>query len=118
MPAYPYVQSPGLLIAAIVALVIGVLLKRWSSRNSMTSLMADSAKSAAFAAVRSGKVPQMPAELGAKIADFQAEKTNVGRAKKAAGYGFRHFLAQIFGLVGLIAILGGLMLGVLSLFWR
>ena len=118
MPQFPYVHSWPLLIAAVAALVIGIALRRWASRNSLTTMLASGAKDAAFASLKSGRMPEMPSGIGAKLTDLRETRSNVGRATKVAGYGFRHFLAQVFGIAGLVSIVAGLGLGALSVFWR
>ena len=118
MPAYPYIHSWPLAIAAVAVLAIGILLRRFAARHSMTGLIASSARDAAFASLKARKMPEVPGALGAKFTDLRDTQSNVGRAKKVAGYGIRHFLAQAFGIAGLVAIVAGLALGVLSVFWR
>jgi hypothetical protein len=113
----PAIASPRLLIAGLIALVVGWLFRGWASRNSLTSLGVDAAKSAAFNSIKSGQVPSVPNELTDKFNELK-NASNVDRAKKVAGYGIRHFIASFVGIAGLVLILAGLVMGALGIFWK
>lgn len=50
--------------------------------------------------------------------ELAAEKSNVGRAKKAGGMALRHVMAKVMGIGGLIGMFGGLALAAAGVFWH
>lgn len=119
MPAIPYVHRPGLLLAGTIAFLVGWLLRRWASRNDMASLVTDAVTGAAWQAMKNREMPQMPGEITAKLDEFQSPgSSHTGKAKKAAGYAFRHFLAQIVSIAGWIGLLCGAALIAASVLWK
>ncbi len=118
MLALPTIHRPGLLLAGLGIFVMGWLLRRWASRHDMMGMVTGAATGAAWQAVKGRKVPDMPSELKSKMQEFQDEGSNVGRAKKAAGYAARHFIAQVVGLAGWVGLLGGLALMAAGVFWK
>ena len=117
MPAIPYVHRPSLLLVGIAIFIVGWLLRRWAARHDMMGMVTGAVTGAAWQAVKNRKVPDMPGELTSKMQEFQAEGSNVGKAKKAAGYAARHFIAQVAGLAGWIGLLGGFVLMAASVLW-
>lgn len=113
----PAIASPKLLIAGLIALIIGWMFRRWAQRNSLTALSVDAAKAAAWSSVKSGQMPVVPDDVAQRFNELKGA-SNVGRAKKVAGYGIRHFLATFVGLAGWIMIAGGLAMGALGIFWK
>lgn len=114
----PSIASPTLLIAGIVLLVIGWLLRGWASRHDLTSIATDAATGAAWDAVKKRGLPEMPAEVSGRLEEFKAEASSLGRAKKVAGYAARHVVAQVAGVAGWIGLLAGLVLVPLGVFWK
>jgi hypothetical protein len=118
MPAMPHIANPWLLIAGLVLLILGVMLRRWASRHDLMSAVAGGVKSAAFDAVRTGGKSLKGNPLTDKLQQVAAEGSHAGKAKKVAGFAVRHFVAQVAGIAGLIGILGGLALAAAGAFWR
>jgi hypothetical protein len=118
MPALPTIAHPMLLIAGIVAIVVGFLLRRWASRHDLTAALAGGVKKAAFDTVRSKGANLKDNPLAAKLHQVAAEGSHTGKAKVAAGLALKHFIAQAVGIAGLVAMLGGLAAVVAGLFWK
>jgi hypothetical protein len=118
MPVIPYVHRPSLLLIGLAVFIVGWLLRRWAARHDMMGMVTGAATGAAWQAVKGRKVPDIPDALKSKMNEFQAEGSNAGRAKKVAGYAARHFIAQVVGVMGWIALLGGLGLMAAGVFWK
>ncbi len=110
------IHSPVLLGLGLAVFTFGVLLWRWASRHSIDLKAA--AISGAFAAVRTGAVPSVPAQLRMHIDAVSAQPTNVGRAKVVGGSVARHFLAKVATMASLIALTAGAAMVALSIFWK
>jgi hypothetical protein len=98
-------SHPYLLCGGAILLVVGYLLRGWASRHNLM----DMAKDAAWQVAKSkgNLAAASESELGHKLKDFSSDSSNTGRAKKAAGYAARHFVAQVAGLGGLLSLLAG-----------
>lgn len=110
----PTVHRPGLLVAGLLALVLGYLLRRWSARHDL----AGAVTGAAWQAVKKRDVSAIANEVKGKVDTIAAAGSRYGQAKAAGGMVARHFMAQAAGVAGLIAILGGLVLAALGVLWR
>jgi hypothetical protein len=110
----PQIANPTLLLAGLAVFVIGLLLRRWASRHSLTDQLTD----AAWEAVKARDAGVIGREIKGRIDDINRAGSHLGRAKAAAGYGVRHVVAQIVSIAGLVAILGGLVLGALGVMWK
>jgi protein-S-isoprenylcysteine O-methyltransferase Ste14 len=108
---------PGWVAIGLVLIGIGVWLIRWANRNNMAGQIAGAAAEAAANALRKGAHHEMPSAIKAKYDDVASQPTYAGKAKKVAGYGFRNAMSQLFGVIGFIATVIGLMLVVLGLFY-
>ncbi len=107
--SHPYLLGGGVLLA-----IIGWLLWRWSSRHDLKGLAVD----AAWQVARNRGRLATETELGNRLKAVQADASGVGKAKKVAGVAARHVAAQIAGLAGLAAMLGGAVLIGLAVFWK
>lgn len=96
-------NHPALLGGGILLLLIGVLLWRWASRHDLKGMAVDAAWQVAK---KRGDI-NTETELGNRLKELQADPSNLGRAKKVAGYGVRHVIAQIASLAGIVSMLGG-----------
>jgi hypothetical protein len=112
----PAIASPTLLGAGALAFLIGLWLWRWSSRNAID--VKGAAIGAAWQAARKREMPSVPQDLKHKLQEIAAHKSHAGKAAKAGTTVARHFIAQVFGIVGLIGILGGLALMAAGIFWK
>jgi xanthosine utilization system XapX-like protein len=110
----PQIANPSLLIAGLIALVIGIWLYRWSARHDMKGLAVDAAWKAATSLGKTAVTPEIKAKLDA----FNADQSTIGRTKQVAGLTIRHFIAQAVGLVSYAVILGGLGLAAAGIWWR
>jgi hypothetical protein len=111
----PHIAHPALLAAGLITFLIGVWFWRWSSRNAID--VKGAALGAAWQGVKSGRV-DVPDDLKQKYEAIANEKSNVRRAGKAGGTVVRHFIAQVFGLIGIAGMLGGLGLAAAGIWWK
>jgi hypothetical protein len=118
MPVLPAIAHPTLLIVGLVAIIVGVLLRRWASHHDLTSAVAGGVKKAAFDTVRSKGANLKDNPLAAKLQQVAAEGSHTGKAKVAAGLALKHFIAQAVGIAGLVAMLVGLAAVVAGIFWK
>jgi hypothetical protein len=101
----PAIAHPTWLLAGLAVFLVGTWFWRWSSRNSLD--LKGAAMTTAWQAARKGKL-DMPEDLKSRVADIANETSNSRRAVKAGSTVMRHFIAKVFGLVGLVGMLGGL----------
>lgn len=113
----PQIASVKLLIAGVIAFALGWMFRSWASRNSLTSLGMDAAKSAAWDSVRNRQMPSVPGEYQQKFEELK-HASNTDRAKKVAGYGVRHVLASFVGMAGWVLLLAGLVMAALGIWWK
>ena len=117
MPALPFIHSPRLLLAGVLLIGIGWLLRRWAGRHDLVGLATGAATTAAWQSVKGRKAPELPETVKSKIQGFQAESSHVGKAKMAAGYVARHAVAKVAGLSGLAALLIGAAMVAAAVLW-
>lgn len=110
----PHIANPALLAAGIALLVLGLLLRRWSGRHSLTDQLTD----AAWEAVKARDAGVIGREIKGKLDDINRSESLLGKAGSAAGYGIRHVVAQVVGIVGILALVAGLALSGLGIFWN
>ncbi len=110
----PSIANPTLLAIGIAIFILGILLRRWSSRHSLTDQLTD----AAWEAVKARDSGVIGREVRGKLDEINRSGSNFGKAKAVAGYGFRHAVAQVVGIAGLVALLGGLVLSALGVLWK
>lgn len=108
---------PGWVAIGLGLILAGGWLIRWANRNNMNSAIASATADAAANAFRKRGRPDMPAEIKGRLDDVASAPTNAGKAKKIAGYGFRHAMSQLFGVIGFILVVTGIMLAVLGVFY-
>jgi uncharacterized membrane protein len=108
---------PGWVALGIVMILIGVWLIRWANRNNMASVLSGAAAEAAIGAMRKGSHGHVPGAIKATYDDVASAPTHAGKAKKVTGYIFRNAMSQLFGVIGFIMVVVGLMLAVLGLFY-
>jgi hypothetical protein len=110
------IHSPVLLGIGLAAMVLGLLMWRWSSRNSVN--LKGAAVSAALATARSGKMPTMPGELQGHLDKVVSAGSHAERAKVVGGTVARHFMAKVVGWVGLAVLLAGAAMIAAALLWK
>jgi hypothetical protein len=93
---------PGWVAIGVAMIAIGVWLIRWANRNNMAGEIANATAEAAGKALHKGAHPGTPA----------GPKT-----KRVAGYGVRNAMSQLFGVVGFIATVVGLMLVIFGVYY-
>jgi hypothetical protein len=93
---------PGWVAIGLALIGIGVWLIRWANRNNMAAQIAGATAEAAAKALHRGAHPDAPAQP---------------KTKKIAGYGWRNAMSQLFGVIGFIATVVGVMLVVLGFFY-
>jgi hypothetical protein len=112
----PAIANPTLLGIGVLVLLIGLWLWRWSSRNSID--VKGAVAGAAWQAARKGEMPSVPQDLKHKLQDIASHKSHAGKAAKAGTTVARHLIAKLFGIAGLIGMLGGLGLIAAGFFWK
>jgi hypothetical protein len=111
-------MHPGWVALGIVMILAGVWLIRWANRNNMATAISRAAAEAALTAVRKGKSGTgVPSAIKARYDDVASAPTTTGKAKKVSGYLFRNAMSQVFGIIGFISVVVGLMLAVLGAFY-
>jgi hypothetical protein len=108
---------PGWAALGLAMILVGVWLIRWANRNNMAGAIAGATAEAAFKAVRKGARPEVPDEIKVKLNDVTSSPSYAGKAKKIASYGLRNAMSQLFGVIGFIMVVVGLMLAVLGAFY-
>lgn len=108
--------GPGrwLMLAGAVAVLIGMLIRRWAGRYDLK----DAAMDSAWTLLRGKRTADNPTALEAKLRDIRSQPTWTGKATKTAGTAIGHFLAQIGQTVALVLLLGGVVLVGAGFFWR
>src|SRR5690606_21473494 len=91
-----------LLMAGVTIIIVALLMRRWAGRNSVTDLAVDAAWDVAR---RRGK-GFAETDMGRHLDEVRAG-SHVGRARRIAGLGIRHVIAQIVGKLALAGLLGG-----------
>lgn len=107
-----FVSNPPLLIAGIVAFVIGLLLDNYASRYDFRGMILGSL----FQIVLGRRTKDRPTEVEERINEIGSATTHMGKARKVTSNIIGGFLAPIVGLAALILILGGLAL-IGAAFW-
>jgi uncharacterized membrane protein len=111
-------QHPGWVALGIAMILVGVWLIRWANRNNMASVLSSAATEAAIGTMRKGSHRgEVPSAIKAGYDDVASAPTHAGKAKKVTGYIFRNAMSQLFGVIGFIMVVVGLMLAVLGLFY-
>jgi hypothetical protein len=98
-----FVSHPGLLIAGVVSVLIGLLIRRFVSRYDFTGM----AMSSAWQVARGRRTAERPTEIEERVNEIASAATTFGKARRLGGNVIGHFVAPILGLLGLILILGG-----------
>lgn len=106
---------PGWVAIGIVLIAAGIWLIRWANRNAMTGQIKAAAAEAASQALRRGSHDQLPSASGS--ADEDTANTRSSKGNRVAAYGVRHAMSQLFGVIGFIAAVVGLILVVLGAFY-
>jgi len=112
------IANPWMLGIGVVALVLGYILRSWSSKHNLVDVATDAALSAAWTTIRTRQAPGVPDEITDRLKNITSQPTHVAKAGKVAGIAARHVAATAVGVVGLVLMLGGLVLAALGLFWH
>lgn len=110
----PTLHRPSLLFAGAIALVIGYLLRRWAGRHDLQGKATD----AVWKSVRTRDTGAITGELKRQVDEISGAGSRVQQAKMVGGMAARHFLAQIVGLAGLLAIVAGIAATALAFLWK
>lgn len=110
----PTIANPTLLVIGVGLVFAGWMLRRWSSRHSLTDQLTE----ATWDAVKSRDASVIGREIQNKLGEINKAEGAFGKARTAAGFGVRHLVAQVVAIVGLVALLGGLVLAGLGIYWR
>ncbi len=111
------IAHPGWIAIGVAMIAVGVWLIRWANRNNLNGVAVSAAAGAALSAARNRGRAAMPSEITERYADVASASTHTGKVKKIAGFGLRHAAAQVFGIIGFIVVVAGLMAVVLGVFY-
>lgn len=106
-------NHPYLLASGGMLILLGILLFRWASRHDLKGLAIDAAWQVAR---RRGRL-DTETDLGNRLKELQAERSNMRRAGMLAGHAARHFAAQAASIGALISWLAGAVLIGLAWWW-
>ncbi len=111
-------SHPFLFGGGAMLLLIGFWLWRWASRHDL-GLKGLAVDAAWQVAKNKGKLSALAqSDAANRVKDLQAEGSNVGKAKKAAGFAARHAMAKVASLAGLAGMLAGAVLFALSFYLK
>jgi hypothetical protein len=102
-----------LLLSGAALVLIGVLIRWWSSRYDLKDAAIDSAGTLA----RGRRTAENPTALESKLNNIASQPTWTGKATRAAGTAAGHVMAQILGVIALVLMLIGLGLAVAGFLW-
>jgi hypothetical protein len=103
-----------MMVAGAIALLLGVLVRRWAGRYDLK----DAAMDSAWTLLRGRRTADNPTAIEARLREIQAQATWTGKATKTAGTAIGHVLAQIGQVAALVLLLAGLALIGVGFFWR
>lgn len=99
--------------AGLVLIVLGILCRRWASRNSLM----DKTTGAVWDAVKARDTGAVRQHIEGTLSEIANEAGTVGKARKAAGMAVREAAARTFSLIGALALAAGLILVALAFAW-
>jgi hypothetical protein len=102
-----------LLLSGAALVLIGVLIRWWSSRYDLKDAAIDSA----WTLARGRRTAENPTALESKLSNITSQPTWTGKATRAAGTAAGHVMAQILGVIALVLMLIGLGLAVAGFLW-
>jgi hypothetical protein len=102
-----------LLLSGAALVLIGVLIRWWSSRYDLKDAAIDSA----WTLARGRRTAENPTALESKLNNITSQPTWTGKATRAAGTAAGHVMAQILGVIALVLMLIGLGLAVAGFLW-
>ena len=94
----PALTHPAWLVYGILAVVAGIWMIRWASRNNMASAIKDATVGAAIDAMKGSRGPG-------------------GKSKKVASFSVRQSLSQILGITGFILVTAGILAAIMSAYY-
>lgn len=108
------IANPTLLIAGLALFVFGLWLMRRAGRHDLKGAALESA----WEVARGRRSAENPTAIEQKLKGITSAPTSVGKAQRAATTVLGHFVAQVLGIVGLVALLCGAGLALAGIFWR
>jgi hypothetical protein len=108
--------GPGrwLMLAGAVAVLIGILIRRWAARHDLK----DAAMDSAWTLLRGQRTAGNPTAMETKLRDIQSQPTWTGKVTKTAGTAIGHLLAQVGRAAAVALLLAGLVLVGAGFLWR
>ena len=100
------ISNPGLLIAGVLVILIGLFFRRYASRYDFASM----AMSSAWHLARGKRTAEAPTEIEERLTEIRSAKSAFGKAGRVGGNVIGHFLAPVMGLIGLILYVAGVIL--------
>ncbi len=110
------IDEPTWLIFGLILCALGIWLIRWAARNNMASEIKDAAVSATLSALAKRGRPDVPDNVKAKLSELEAAAGVTGKAKTVARYAVRNSLSQLFGVLGFILLMAGLVIAAIGIF--
>jgi hypothetical protein len=92
------------LILGVILLLIGFLLINWASSRNLKDVAIGAALGAGWTLLWKRQRPAVPEEFTTRVEEVSAQNTHLGKAKVVTGYAVKHVVAQVAGLVGLVAL--------------
>lgn len=103
-----------LMFAGAVAVLAGILIRRWAARRDLKDAAIDSA----WAVLRGRRTADNPTAIEAKLQEIHAQPTWTGKASKTAGTALGHLAAKVGQMVAMALLVGGLALVAGGMLWR
>jgi hypothetical protein len=102
------------MLAGAVAVLVGILIRRWASRYDLK----DAAMDSAWTLLRGKRTADNPTAIEAKLKDIKSQPTWTGKATKTAGTAVGHLLAQVGQVAAMVLLLAGLAMLGAGYIWR
>jgi hypothetical protein len=102
------------MLAGGIAVIVGILIKRWAARYDLK----DAAMDSAWTLLRGKRTAENPTAIEAKLHDIQSQSTWTGKATRTATTAAGHVVAQIAQTVALVLLLIGVAMVGGGYFWR
>jgi hypothetical protein len=112
------IASPTLLVLGLIVLLVGFAMLHWASSRNLKDVAMGAAFGAAWTLLWRRRRPAIPEEITSRVEEIRGQDTHLGKARVVTGYAVTHVIAQIAGIAGMIAMLLGVLLAGLGVFWR
>lgn len=111
------VTHPAWIFSGGLVFLIGFWLFRWGNRNNFSGAIQDAAKGAVLGQLKKAGIDPKSTALGAQYDELRNTPGGIGKAGKIARFGVRYALAQVAWIIGVIAMIAGLLMAVLGVYY-